>query len=110
METSYLTILMAHVIQNHPSYSKVENHSGFADLVTPETIFFKLFFRSRNNGAIAATGDVVIFLDAHCEVGYNWLPPLLAPIHENRFVFQVVVVGNTVSVERIRRKQSSKCF
>ena len=42
--------------------------------------------RSRNNGAIAASGEVVIFLDAHCEVGYNWLPPLLAPIHADRSV------------------------
>ena len=41
--------------------------------------------RSRNNGALAATGDVVVFLDAHCEVGWNWLPPLLAPIHEDRW-------------------------
>ena len=42
--------------------------------------------RSRNNGAVAANGEVVIFLDAHCEVGYNWLPPLLAPIHADRLV------------------------
>ena len=42
--------------------------------------------RSRNNGAVAARGEVVIFLDAHCEVGYNWLPPLLAPIHADRLV------------------------
>ena len=40
--------------------------------------------RSRNNGAIAAHGEVVVFLDAHCEVNDNWLPPLLAPIHKDR--------------------------
>jgi len=48
--------------------------------------------RSRNNGAVAATGDVVVFLDAHCEVGYNWLPPLLAPIHEDRTTLTVPVI------------------
>jgi polypeptide N-acetylgalactosaminyltransferase len=40
--------------------------------------------RTRSNGAVAAKGDVVIFLDAHCEVNINWLPPLLAPIRRNR--------------------------
>ena len=48
--------------------------------------------RARNNGAIAATGDVVVFLDAHCEVDYNWLPPLLAPIHEDRTTLSVPVI------------------
>ena len=42
--------------------------------------------------AIAATGDVVVFLDAHCEVAYNWLPPLLAPIHEDRTTLSVPVI------------------
>ena len=48
--------------------------------------------RSRNNGAIAAKGEVVIFLDAHCEVGYNWLPPLLAPIHADRYVILIFLL------------------
>ena len=48
--------------------------------------------RSRNNGAVAARGEVVIFLDAHCEVGYNWLPPLLAPIHADRRTLSVPVI------------------
>ena len=48
--------------------------------------------RARNNGAVAASGDVVVFLDAHCEVDYNWLPPLLAPIHEDRTTLSVPVI------------------
>ena len=48
--------------------------------------------RARNNGAIAATGEVVVFLDAHCEVAYNWLPPLLSPIHEDRTTLSVPVI------------------
>eukprot|EP00088_Acartia_fossae_P003437 TRINITY_DN11449_c0_g1_i1.p1 TRINITY_DN11449_c0_g1~~TRINITY_DN11449_c0_g1_i1.p1 ORF type:complete len:607 (+),score=117.67 TRINITY_DN11449_c0_g1_i1:29-1849(+) len=48
--------------------------------------------RARNNGAVAATGDVVVFLDAHCEVDFNWLPPLLAPIHEDRTTLAVPVI------------------
>jgi len=48
--------------------------------------------RARNNGAVAATGEVVVFLDAHCEVAYNWLPPLLAPIHEDRTTLSVPVI------------------
>lgn len=39
--------------------------------------------RARNIGGIAASGEVLVFLDAHCEVGHNWLPPLLTPIYED---------------------------
>uniref|UniRef100_A0A0N5AIE0 Polypeptide N-acetylgalactosaminyltransferase n=1 Tax=Syphacia muris TaxID=451379 RepID=A0A0N5AIE0_9BILA len=48
--------------------------------------------RTRSIGAQHATGDVVIFLDAHCEVNINWLPPLLAPIRRNRKVMTVPVI------------------
>lgn len=40
--------------------------------------------RTRTRGAEEARGKVVLFLDAHCEVGLNWLPPLLYTIYLNR--------------------------
>ncbi|CAD5223591.1 unnamed protein product [Bursaphelenchus okinawaensis] len=48
--------------------------------------------RTRTNGAKASEGDVVIFLDAHCEVNYNWLVPLLAPIRYNKKVMTVPII------------------
>ncbi|EZA52256.1 N-acetylgalactosaminyltransferase 7 isoform X1 [Ooceraea biroi] len=48
--------------------------------------------RTRSRGARDAKGEVIVFLDAHCEVNVNWLPPLLAPIAENRNVMTVPVI------------------
>ena len=39
-------------------------------------------------GSRKATGEVLIFMDSHVEVGINWLPPLLHPIALN---FRAVV-------------------
>lgn len=41
--------------------------------------------RTRSRGAKEAHGEVIVFLDAHCEVNTNWLVPLLAPIYRDRY-------------------------
>lgn len=33
--------------------------------------------KARMIGAEESNSDVLVFLDAHCEVSHNWLPPLL---------------------------------
>lgn len=54
----------------------------------------KGLIRTRMEGARAATGEVLIFFDSHMEVGYNFLPPLLAPIKENRRISTVPVLDD----------------
>jgi polypeptide N-acetylgalactosaminyltransferase len=39
---------------------------------------------AKNYGGRVATGDVVVFLDAHCEATQGWLEPILARIKEKR--------------------------
>lgn len=40
--------------------------------------------RARLRGAAATRGQVITFLDAHCECTMGWLEPLLARIKEDR--------------------------
>lgn len=41
--------------------------------------------RARLRGAAATKGQVITFLDAHCECTVGWLEPLLARIKEDRW-------------------------
>ncbi|KAF6085866.1 polypeptide N-acetylgalactosaminyltransferase like 5 [Phyllostomus discolor] len=40
--------------------------------------------RARMAGAARASGDVLVFLDSHCEVNRMWLQPLLAAVAKHR--------------------------
>ncbi|KAM8879036.1 N-acetylgalactosaminyltransferase 7 isoform 2-T2 [Spinachia spinachia] len=51
--------------------------------------------QARSIGANKATkGQVLIYLDAHCEVGINWYPPLVAPISKDRTVCTVPLIDS----------------
>ncbi|XP_061736869.1 N-acetylgalactosaminyltransferase 7 isoform X1 [Nerophis ophidion] len=51
--------------------------------------------QARSIGAKKATkGQVLIYLDAHCEVGINWYPPLVAPISLDRTVCTVPLIDS----------------
>ncbi|XP_023670477.1 N-acetylgalactosaminyltransferase 7-like isoform X3 [Paramormyrops kingsleyae] len=60
--------------------------------------------QARSIGARKATlGQVLIYLDAHCEVGVNWYAPLVAPISKDRTVCTVPLIdsinGQTYTIE-----------
>jgi len=50
--------------------------------------------RSRILAAKVATGDVLVFLDSHCEVEPGWLPPLLQRIKLNKKTVASPLIDN----------------
>lgn len=51
--------------------------------------------RARVDGANVAKGEVLLFLDSHCEVFHNWLPPLLGSNTFDYFLF--ISTGQSVN-------------
>jgi len=44
---------------------------------------------ARNNGATAARGDILVFTDADCELDFNFLENIIAPIEKNHEIVGV---------------------
>lgn len=55
-------------------------------------IFSMGLIRARLAGARLAKGDVLVFLDAHCEGVVGWLEPLLQRIRESRTSVLVPII------------------
>ncbi|XP_039290092.1 polypeptide N-acetylgalactosaminyltransferase 1 isoform X2 [Nilaparvata lugens] len=57
--------------------------------------------KARLAGAQAATADVLVFLDAHCEAGIHWLEPLVQRIKEgkNNVVVPIIDVIDDKTLE-----------
>ena len=78
------------------------NHTDITDLL-PEYIQHRLppkvrmvknkaqlgLIRARVEGAKAATGDIIVFLDSHCEATKGWLEPMAKRIGEDPTVVQI---------------------
>lgn len=64
-------------------------------------LFRSGLIRARLAGARLAKGDVLVFLDAHCECVQGWLEPMLSRIKESRrnVVVPLIDVMNPESLE-----------
>ena len=63
---------------------RLENYAASLGKVkVVRTVQREGLIRARAYGADHAEGDVVLFLDSHCEANVGWLPPLLTRIAMN---------------------------
>ncbi|CAB3403055.1 unnamed protein product [Caenorhabditis bovis] len=61
-----------------------ESHTEWAKVKFLKTDKNEGLIRAKIYGARRALGPVLVFLDSHCEVNQNWLPPLLHEIKQKR--------------------------
>lgn len=60
--------------------------------------------RARLRGAAATKGQVITFLDAHCECTVGWLEPLLARIKEDRWAHHSTLCIFQLFMRRIKAR------
>ncbi|XP_011862534.1 PREDICTED: polypeptide N-acetylgalactosaminyltransferase 1 isoform X2 [Vollenhovia emeryi] len=65
--------------------------------------------RARLHGARNALGDVLVFLDAHCEVIKDWLQPLLQRIKDNKSAVLMPIIDN-ISEETLEYFHDNEAF
>ncbi|KAF9824762.1 hypothetical protein SFRURICE_020493, partial [Spodoptera frugiperda] len=65
-----------------PIIDVIHSNNFYYSVVDTKT--FQGLMLARLKGARAARGDVLVFLDAHCEAGADWLRPLLQRIQHKR--------------------------
>ncbi|CAB3403237.1 unnamed protein product [Caenorhabditis bovis] len=89
-----------HVLTKHlEKYAKLR---GVEDkLVISRSEYRQGLIKAKVRASRLAKGDVIVFMDSHCEVSERWLEPLLQPIKENpkAVVLPVVDLINPVSFE-----------
>ncbi|XP_074554714.1 N-acetylgalactosaminyltransferase 7-like [Halichoeres trimaculatus] len=92
---------LAEVVMIDDFSNKVHLKERLEDYIKQWNGLVKLFRNEKREGLIqarsigakkATKGQVLIYLDAHCEVGTNWYAPLIAPISKDRTVCTVPLV------------------
>jgi len=68
----------------HDEVSEHFNTKKFAKVKSFRTKMRQGLIRGRLQAAKKATGEILVFLDSHCEVNTGWLPPLLRRIAKRR--------------------------